>query len=177
MLTKKSLNKLQSEAIKQNASNLVGAVKLYSALFSDSKDIQSICKTLELPKEYAFKIVQLAKDKKQLVSICSQMLPKIDNTFVRFQVYSKVYSDPKKKEMEVSRSNDWITENVVYGKTFKAFGFTNPVSITSEKGAYFQAKETDEYKTITVATVIKSYNIRLVAKCVSEYLSHESNEQ
>lgn len=38
-------------------------------------------------------------------------------------------------------------------------------------------KETDEYKSTYVAVKIKSYSIRTVAKCVSEYLAHESNQQ
>ena len=35
MITKKNINKLQNAVIKENAANLVGAVKLYNALFAN----------------------------------------------------------------------------------------------------------------------------------------------
>lgn len=63
MITKKNVNKLQNAVIKENASNLVGAVKLYNALFANGADLKAICKTLEMPAEYAVKVAALAKDK------------------------------------------------------------------------------------------------------------------
>ena len=95
MITKKNVNKLQNAVIKENASNLVGAVKLYNALFANGADLKAICKTLEIPAEYAVKVAALAKDKKRLVAVCSQMLPKVGDTFVKFSLYSKVYRDNK----------------------------------------------------------------------------------
>lgn len=65
MITKKNVNKLQNAVIKENASNLVGAVKLYNALFANSSDLKDICKALEIPAEYAVKVAALAKDKKK----------------------------------------------------------------------------------------------------------------
>lgn len=64
MITKKNVNKLQNAVIKENAANLVGAVKLYNALFSNGADLKAICKALEIPAEYAVKVAALAKDKK-----------------------------------------------------------------------------------------------------------------
>ena len=93
MITKKNVNKLQNAVIKENAANLVGAVKLYNALFSNGADLKAICKALEIPAEYAVKVATLAKDKKRLVTVCSQMLPKVDDIFVKFTLYSKVYKD------------------------------------------------------------------------------------
>ena len=49
MITKKNVNKLQNAVIKENASNLVGAVKLYNALFANGADLKAICKTFEIP--------------------------------------------------------------------------------------------------------------------------------
>lgn len=89
------MNKLQNAVIKENASNLVGAVKLYNALFANGADLKVICKTLEIPVEYATKVAALAKNKKQLVTVCSQMLPKVGDTFVKFSLYSKIYKDDK----------------------------------------------------------------------------------
>lgn len=176
MITKKNVNKLQNTVIKENASNLVGAVKLYNALFYDGGSLKAICKTLGIPIEYAVKVAALAKDKKRLVAVCSQMLPKVGDTFVKFSLYSKIYKDDKKKGIE-AKTADWCADNVVYGGEYKPFGFSNPETLETKKSAKWLVKETDEYKATYVAVKIKSYSIRTIAKCVSEYLNHESNQQ
>lgn len=179
MITKKNVNKLQNAVIKENAANLVGAVKLYNALFSNGADLKAICKALEIPAEYAVKVAALAKDKKRLVTVCSQMLPKVDDIFVKFTLYSKVYKDTnvdKEKGIE-AKTADWCAENVVYGSEYKAFGFTTAESLETKKSTKWLIKENDEYKATYVAVKIKSYSIRTIAKCVSEYLAHESNQQ
>jgi len=179
MMTKKNVNKLQNAVIKENAANLVGAVKLYNALFANGADLKAICKALEIPAEYAVKVAALAKDKKRLVAVCSQMLPKVGDTFVKFALYSKVYKDTnadKEKRIE-AKTADWCAENVVYGSEYKAFGFTTAESLETKKSTKWLVKETDEYKSTYVAVKIKSYSIRTVAKCVSEYLAHESTQQ
>lgn len=179
MITKKNVNRLQNAVIKENASNLAGAIKLYNALFTNGADLKAICKALEIPAEYAVKVAALARDKKRLVTVCSQMLPKVDGTFVKFALYSKVYKDTntdKEKGIE-AKTADWCAENVVYGSEYKAFGFTTAESLETKKSTKWLVKETDEYKSIYVATRIASYSIRMIAKCVSEYLAHESNQQ
>lgn len=179
MITKKNVNKLQNAIIKENAANLAGAVKMYNTLFANGADLKAICKALEIPAEYAVKVAALAKDKKRLVAVCSQMLPKVDNTFVKFALYSKVYKDTnadKEKRVE-AKTADWCAENVVYGSEYKAFGFTTAESLENKKSAKWVVKENGEYKSTYVAVKIKSYSIRTVAKCVSEYLAHESNQQ
>lgn len=179
MITKKNINRLQNVVIKENASNLVGAVKLYNALFANGSDLKAICKALEIPAEYAVKVAALAKDKKRLVAVCSQMLPKVGDTFVKFALYSKVYKDTnadKEKGIE-AKTADWCAENVVYGSEYKAFGFTTAESLETKKSTKWLVKETDEYKSTYVAVKIKSYSIRTIAKCASEYLAHESNHQ
>lgn len=179
MITKKNVNKLQNAVIKENASNLVSAVKLYNALFANGANLKEICKALETPAEYAAKVAALAKDKKRLVAVCSQMLPKVGDTFVKFSLYSKVYKDNKvdKEEGVEAKTADWCAENVVYGSEYKAFGFATAESLETQKSTKWLIKETDEYKATYVAVKIKSYSIRTVAKCVSEYLAHESNQQ
>lgn len=179
MITKKNVNKLQNAVIKENAANLVGAVKLYNTLFANSADLKVICKALEIPVEYAIKVAALAKDKKQLVAVCSQMLPKVGDTFVKFALYSKVYKDNKvdKEKGIEAKTADWCADNVVYGSEYKPFGFSTAETLETKKSAKWLIKETDEYKATYVAVKIKSYSIRTVAKCVSEYLAHESNQQ
>ncbi len=179
MITKKNINRLQNVVIKENASNLVGAVKLYKALFANGTDLKAICKALEIPAEYAVKVAALAKEKKRLVEVCSQMLPKVGDTFVKFALYSKVYKDTNadKENGIEAKTADWCAENVVYGSEYKAFGFTTAESLETKKSTKWLVKETEEYKSTYVAVKIKSYSIRTIAKCVSEYLAHESNQQ
>lgn len=178
-MTKKNINKLQNAVIKENAANLVGAVKLYNALFANVADLKMVCKALEIPAEYSVKVATLAKDKKRLVTVCSQMLPKVDDTFVKFTLYSKVYKDNKvNKEKGIEAKTDgWCSDNVVYGNGYKPFGFATAETLETKSSAKWIVKETDEYKATYVAVRIKSYSIRTVAKCVSEYLAHESNQQ
>lgn len=179
MITKKNVNKLQNAVIKENAANLVGAVKLYNALFANGADLKVVCKALKIPFEYAIKVAALAKDKKQLVAVCSQMLPKVDDTFVKFALYSKVYKDNKvNKEKGIeAKTADWCADNVVYGSEYKPFGFSTAETLETKKSAKWLTRETDEYRATYVATRIASYSIRTIAKCVSEYLAHESNQQ
>lgn len=179
MITKKNVNKLQNTVIKENASNLVGAVKSYNALFANGSDLKAVCKSLEIPLEYATKVAALAKDKKRLVTVCSQMLPKVGDTFIKFTLYSKVYKDNKvDKEKGIgAKAADWCSGNVVYGGEYKPFGFAAAETLETKSSAKWIIKETDEYKSTYVAVKIKSYSIRTVAKCVSEYLAHESNQQ
>lgn len=175
MITKKNVNKLQNAVIRENAANLVGAVKLYNALFANGADLKAICKALGIPAEYAVKVASLAKDKKRLVAVCSQMLPKVGDTFVKFTLYAKIYKDSKvNKEKGVENKE---VENIVYGAEYKPFGFASPEPLKGKKSAKWLTRETDEYRATYVATQIASYSIRTIAKCVSEYLAHESNQQ
>lgn len=175
MITKKNVNKLQNAVIKENAANLVGAVKLYNALFANGADLKAICKVLEIPAEYAVKVASLAKDKKRLVAVCSQMLPKVGDTFVKFTLYSKIYKDSKvNKEKGIENKE---VKNIAYGEEYKPFGFASPEPLEGKNSAKWLTRETDEYRATYVATRIASYSIRTIAKCVSEYLAHESNQQ
>lgn len=175
MITKKNINKLQYAVIKDNAANLVGAVKLYNALFANGADLKSICKALEIPSEYAVKVAALAKDKKRLVAVCSQMLPKVGDTFVKFTLYAKIYKDSKVNAEKGIENKE--VKNIAYGEEYKPFGFASAEPLEGKNSAKWLTRETDEYRATYVAVKITSYPIRTVAKCVSEYLSHESNQQ
>ena len=76
-----------------------------------------------------------------------------------------------------AKTADWCADNVVYGGEYKPFGFATAETLETKSSAKWIVKETDEYKSTYVAVKIKSYSIRTVAKCVSEYLAHESNRQ
>ena len=175
MITKKNINKLQNAVIKENASNLAGAVKLYNALFANGADLKVVCKALEIPIEYATKVAALAKNKKQLVTVCSQMLPKVGDTFVKFTLYSKIYKDEKVNKEKGIENRE--LKNIAYGSEYKPFGFATAEQLETKASAKWLIRETDEYKATYVAVRISTYSIRTVAKCVSEYLAHESNQQ
>lgn len=67
--------------------------------------------------------------------MCSQMLPKVDDIFVKFTLYSKVYKDTnadKEKGVE-AKTADWCAENVVYGGEYKAFGFATAEPLETKK--------------------------------------------
>lgn len=175
MITKRNVRRLQSAVIKENASCLVGAVKLYQALFANGSDLRAICKGLEIPVEYAVKVAALAKDKKHLVAVCGQMLPKVGDSFVKFTLYSKIYKDGKVNKEKGIESK--AVKDIAYGEDYKPFGFASPEPLGGKNSAKWFTRENDEYKATYVAVKIKSYTLRAVAKCVSEYLAHESNQQ
>lgn len=175
MITKKNVNKLQNAIIKENASSLAGAVRLYNALFANVSELKAICKALEIPVEYASKVYALAKDKKRLVTVCTQMLPKVGGTFVKFTLYSKVYKDGRVNEEKGIESKE--VKNIAYGEEYKPFGFASPELLEGKNSAKWLTRENDEYRSTYVAVKITSYSIRMIAKCVSEYLAHESNQQ
>ena len=68
-------------------------------------------------------------------------------------------------------------KNIAYGEEYKPFGFASPEPLEGKNSAKWLTRETDEYRATYVATRIASYSIRTIAKCVSEYLAHESNQQ
>lgn len=175
MMTKKALWRLHNAVFKENASNLVGAIKLYNALFANGSDLKAICKALEIPVEYAAKVSALARDKKALVTVCSQMLPKVGGTFVRFTLYTKIYKDGEvNKEKGVEGKE---VKNIAYGDEYKPFGIASAEPLGGKNSAKWLTRETDEYRATYVAVKITSYSVRLIARCVSEYLAHESNQQ
>ena len=147
MITKKNVNKLQNAVIKENAANLVGAVKLYNALFANGADLKAICKALEIPAEYAVKVAALAKDKKRLVTVCSQMLPKVGDTFVKFTLYSKIYKDSKvNKEKGIESKEVKEVSGALKGMTSK-----EKVIELSKKG--ITSKAISEQLKISIRTV------------------------
>lgn len=174
-MTKKNLGKMHSAVIKENASNMTGAAKLYSALFANGSDLKTVCRALEIPVEYAVKVSALAKDKKEIVKVCCQMLPKVGGTFVRFTLYSKIYKDGNVNKEKGIESKE--VKNIAYGEEYKPFGFASPEPLEGKNSAKWLTRETDEYRATYVAVKITSYSIRMIAKCVSEYLAHESNQQ
>ena len=90
-------------------------------------------------------------------------------------LYSKIYKDSKVNEEKGIENKE--VKNIAYGEEYKPFGFASPEPLEGKNSAKWLTRETDEYRATYVATRIASYSIRTVAKCVSQYLAHESKQQ
>ena len=171
MVTEKQIGKVQNSVLK-NSKSLVGACKLYNELFKNCAELKSVCKELDIPIEVAVKLSKLAKEKDATLKACLSMLPKIDNTFVRFVTYEKNYFDDKQKDKN-TKISEKQAEKIVIGKTFKPFGLAESVTYADIDTAYYNTVAKEDYRLTTVAVKIENYNIQLVAKCVKRYLSIE----
>lgn len=176
-MNQKQVSKLQTAVIRESRSTLIGAVKQYCALFNNASELKSLVSELNknganITIDVVKSITTLAKDKNEVVKICCQMLPKIDDTFIRFAVSEKVYTDNGTQTVDVK---DETKLDIVLGSTYKEFGFVSPIEINKDKG-YYIVSQNETSKTTRVAVRLTSYNVMLVAKCVTAYLSHESKE-
>lgn len=173
-MNQKQVNKLQSAVIKESRNTLIGAVKQYCALFNNASELKTLVATLNkeganITPDIVKAITTLAKDKNEVVKVCCEMLPKIDDTFVKFVVLSKEYVDGEIKVVDAMKLN------IIVGDTYKPFGYSSPISINRDSN-YYIVSQNEQCKTTRVAVKLTSYNVALVAKCVSAYLSHESKE-
>lgn len=171
MITEKQIGKVQNKVLK-NSKSLIGACKLYNELFKNCAELKAVCKELEIPIEAAVRLSKLAKEKDATLKACLSMLPKIDNTFVRFVTYEKTYFDEKQRDKN-TKISEKQSERIVAGKTFKPFGLAESVSYSETDKPYYNVVSKDDYKLTTVAVRIENYNVQLVAKCVKRYLSIE----
>ena len=171
MVTEKQIGKVQNHVLKSSKS-LVGACKLYNELFKNCTELKSVCKELDIPIEVAVKLSKLAKEKDATLKACLMMLPKIDNTFVRFITYEKNYFSDKDKDKN-TKISEKQAEKIVIGKNFKPFGLSESVSYSDTDKPYYNVLAKDDYRLTTVAVKIENYNIQVVAKCVKRYLSIE----
>lgn len=181
-LSKKQLSQLHNAVIKESRNNLSGAVKLYCALFGKQNDPKSVIDSLKesgvniLPSVIKA-VVDMAKNKDEVMKVCSQMLPNIDGTYVKFVTYEKTYFDVKEADKNIVGDKKIIDEKAVSGVSYKAFGLCNPIDIESDTGYYFIKIRNESYSTVKVAVKLTSYSIALVAKCVIAYLSAEDKDR
>lgn len=182
-LSKSQLSKLHNATIKESRSNLSGAVKLYCALFGKQTDLKSVVDSLKengvnIVPAVVKAVVDLAKDKNEVMRICAQMLPNIDGTYVKFTTYEKTYFNPNNADKNIVTNTKLLEDNAVIGVTYKAFGLTSPVEIQGGlPDRYFIMTQNETYKTVKVAVKLTSYSIALVAKCVIAYLSAEDKDR
>lgn len=171
-MVEKSISKLQNAAIKQSSETLAGGCKLYCAIFSDSTNLKGIVKELDINLSFANTLAKLAKDKKQVLSICQQMLENIDGRFVQAVC---IYSNSKVDDnVSTAKTEDWQSENIVTGKEFKPFGFFSPTTIDdgNVSGKYFSTETEKTVKKFAYCRISR-YSVRLIAKCVQHYLANK----
>lgn len=176
----KQVNKLQNTVIKESRRTLIGAVKQYCALFNSAIELKTLVATLNkeganITPDIVKAITTLAKNKNEVVKVCCEMLPKVDNTFIKFAVLQKEYTGEDGRKVVEKKDRNKL--DIVIGSSYKSFGFASPVDIPNDDDdKCYLVSQTEKSKTIRIAVKLSSYNVTLVAKCVSEYLSHESKE-
>lgn len=182
-LSKKQLSQLHNALIKESKNNLSGAVKLYCAMFGKQSDLKSVVDSLNssginvLPSVVKA-VVDMAKNKDEVMKVCAQMLPNIDGTYVKFVTYEKTYFDVKEADKNIAGDKKILDEKAVSGVSYKAFGLCNPIDIKEgDTGYYFIKTQNESYSTVKVAVKLTSYSIALVAKCVIAYLSAEDKDR
>lgn len=171
-IAEKNIGKLQGAAIKQSAETLAGGCRLYCAIFSDSANLKTLAKELDINQSFAIMLSKIAKDKKQVLSICQQMLANIDGCFVQAVC---IYSNSKVDDnVSTTKTADWQAENIVTGKEFKPFGFFSPTTIDdgNVSGKYFSTETEKTVKKFAYCK-INRFSVRLIAKCVQHYLANK----
>lgn len=182
-LSKKQLSQLHNAVIKESKNNLSGAVKLYCAIFGKQNDLKSVIDSLKesgvniLPSVIKA-VVDMAKNKDEVMKVCAQMLPNIDGTYIKFATYEKTYFNPMDADKNIIVNTKILEDNAVVGVSYKAFGLASPVEIQGgEPDRYFIKTRNESYSTVKIAVKLTSYSIALVAKCVIAYLSAEDKDR
>lgn len=177
-MTAKELSKIQKSVLKESRSNLSGAVKLWCSLFSKQADIEAVLKAsnIDYSRQSVSAISKLAKDKDQTLSICKQVLPAINDTFVKFIVVSKEYFDTTKADQNYKIDSAKFEEMAVLGTAYKPFGLSYPVIYSDTDVPYFLPSVKEDMKTVRAAVKLTSFSVELVCKCVTKWLTHESNQ-
>lgn len=169
IFTEKQVNKVQNNVLK-SATSLAGACRMYNNLFKSCNDLKKICKELDVPETIAVQLATIAKTKDKALNICCDMLPKVDDTFIKLVTYSKTYKDKKLSEKNTSISAS-TAKKIVCGTEYKSFGYCNPIKYANTAEPYYNQIDKDEYTTTYVAVKLDSFSIRLVAKCIARYLT------
>lgn len=168
--TRKQLHRVIVTNKRENALSLAGACRSYASNIS-KQNLQKICKDLKLPLQIATDIYETAKKHDGIMNIVRQMIPMIDNTYIEFKLYKKVYKDKKNESLNISPSEN-LQKKVIVGKSFKEFGHKSPVN-QSTVGAWYITVDKGDYLETKVAVKKESYNTTFIEKCIEEYLSKD----
>lgn len=180
-MTSKDISKVQNVVKKSNESTLTGAVKAWCALFKSQKEVTEILKEAEVnvSKDVVPSLVNLAKDKELVISLCKDILPKVGNTFCGYKVVEVTYNDKNETDKNQKIPNEKITDMAIYGTEHKRFGYNEAVEYSDKANPlpYYEIHNNEEKIIKKVAVPIKRYTYALIAKCVTYYLTHSKNER
>lgn len=177
-MTSKDINKVQNEVKKASEKTLTGAVKTWCNLFKSNKEINEILKEngIKVDKTIVPALVSLAKDKEVVISLCKEILPRVNETFCAYKEVAREYLDVTEKDKTYKMEDEDIANIAIIGSKHKRFGYNEPIAY-NEVGSsvYFEPCINKDCKILKVATPIKRYTHALIAKCVTYYLTHPRN--
>lgn len=184
-LSKKQLSQLHKATIKESRTNLSSAAKLYCSLFGKQTDLKSVVDNLKvagvnITPAVVKAVVDVAKDKNEVIRICAQMLANIDGKYIKFVTCQKEFSDIKLSETEgFKKDENWLKKNAVSGLSYKPFGMEIPISLSDNGEPTYKYIKTANEKVTTyrIAVALTSYSVGLIAKCVVAYLSSEDKDR
>ena len=180
LMTSKDLNKVQNEVKKASEKTLAGAVKTWCQLFKSSKEVNEILKDndIKVDKDILLSLVSLAKDKEVVISLCKEILPRVNETFCAYKEVAREYLDVSEKDKTYKMEDEAIANIAIIGSKHKRFGYNEPIAY-NEVGSsvYFEPYINKDCKILKVATPIKRYTHALIAKCVTYYLTHPKNDK
>lgn len=176
-MTKKELDKVQSEVKKASEKTLTGAVKAWCQLFKSGKEVNDILKENDIKVDKAIvpALVNLAKDKEVVIQLCKEILPRVNETFCAYKEVEREYYDSLDKDKNTKLSEEKIKAISLLGEVHKRFGYNEPISY--EGGIYYEPFNGVDKRIVKVAVPILKYTHNLIAKCVTYYLTHPKNER
>lgn len=179
-MTNKDINKVQNSVKKDCETTLTGAVKAWCSLFKSNREINDVLKrnAIFVDKDIVPALTALAKDKEIVITLCKEILPRVDDTFCAYKEVAREYLDSAEKEKTYKMADEDIANIAITGSKHKRFGYNEPV-VYNEIGesVYFEPYINKDYKIIKVAIPIKRYTFALIAKCVTYYLTHPKNDR
>lgn len=175
MFTEKQVNKVCNKVFK-SCKTLSGACKMFNNLFKSKKELVEICKELDMPTAIGVALAEIAKKKDVTLQACIATLPKVDNIFVKYVQYERTYKDSN-RQSENMKISEKTAEKIVAGKQHKPFGISTPVDIDGgNTSGYYYKKESQDYIATYVAIKQDSFSVKIVAKCVACWLSHQQSK-
>lgn len=177
LMTSKDLNKVQNEVKKASEKTLTGAVKAWCNLFKSGKEINDILKDNDIKVDKAIvpALVALAKDKEEVIQLCKEILPRVDETFCAYKEIERVYFDKQDQDKNKKSPEDEVAKISITGKAHKRFGYNEPIEYNG--GVYYDVFNGTDKRIIKCAVPIKRYTFNLIAKCITYYLTHPKNDR
>lgn len=177
-MTSKDLNKVQNEVRKASENTLTGAVKAWCQLFKSGKEVNEILKDndIKVDKAVVPALVALAKDKEEVIQLCKEILPRVNDTFCAYKEVEREYYDKQDQANNSKLPSDKVNDIAVLGDAHKRFGYCEPIAYNDTGSVpYYEVFNGSDKRIVKVAIPIKRYTYNLIAKCITYYLTHPKN--